>query len=192
VGYRPSGDSAIAGKARRSRLSDGRDLSGFAAFEESAMAAVVPTLDEKASKYGQLDAPHVIAAWVMSPLASGFSLPAALFGAQVPIALGRHELTLPGADQRRGLWTPDRQRRDRPAAVLVVGSWDFNFNAVARALPRLWHNPWAADALTVGLPFAASRLANDERSIENTDATIDPAELFELAPDWPGVPFAPR
>jgi hypothetical protein len=68
-------------------------------------------------------------------------------------------LTLPGTDHRRGLWTPDRQRRDRPAAVLVAGSWDFNFNAVARALPRLWHNPWAADALTVVLPFAASRVA---------------------------------
>jgi hypothetical protein len=59
---------------------------GFAAFEESVMAAVVPALDEKASKYGQFDAPHVIAAWVMSPLASQFSLPVALFGAEVPIA----------------------------------------------------------------------------------------------------------
>lgn len=63
----------------------------FAAFEDSVMAAVVPTLDEKASKYGQLDAPHVIA-----------------------------------AAHRRGLWTSDRQRRDRPAAVLAAGSWDFN------------------------------------------------------------------
>jgi hypothetical protein len=165
---------------------------GFAAFEESVMAAVAPTLDEKASKYGRLDAPHVIAAWVMSPFASEFSLSAALFGAQVPIAPGRHDLTLPGADQRRGLWTPDRQRRDRPAAVLVAGSWDFNFNAVARALPRLWHNPWAADPLAVRLPFAASRVAQDERSTESTLATIDPAALFELPPDWPGVPFEPR
>jgi hypothetical protein len=161
----------------------------FAAFEEPTMAAVVPTLDEKASKYGQLDAPHVIAAWVMSPLASEFSLPTALFGEAVPLAPGHHGVNLPDSDQRRGLWTLDRQRRDRPAALLVAGSWDFNFNAVARALPRLWHNPWAAQPLTVALPFATSRMTPDERSIENSAPTINPAELFELAADWPGTPF---
>lgn len=99
---------------------------------------------------------------------------------------------MPGSDHRRALWTLDRQRRDRPAAVLLAGSWDFNFHAVARALPRLWHNPWAADVLTVELPFAASRVSPDERSIENAEAKISPAELFELTPDWPGVPFEPR
>lgn len=61
---------------------------GLAAFEEGVMAAVVPTLDEKASKYGQLDAPHVIAAWIMSPLASSVSLPTALVGARVPLESG--------------------------------------------------------------------------------------------------------
>jgi hypothetical protein len=162
---------------------------GFGAFVESVMAAIVPVLDEKASKYGSLDAPHVIAVWVMSPIASETSLPGALFGGRVPLAAGRHPVELPGPEHRRGIWTPDRQGRSRPAAFLMAGSWDFNFNAVSRALPRLWRNPWAADPLTVQLPFAASRVASDERSVENTDAAIDPAKLFELAPDWPGTPF---
>lgn len=165
---------------------------GFGAFEEAVMAAITPTLDRKASKYGELDAPHVIAAWVVSPLASAFSLPAALFGARMPLAPGRHALELPGPDHRRGLWTPDRQRRDRPAALLVAGSWDFNYNAVARALPRLWHNPWAKSAVAVEYPFSVSRVAANERTIDNSEATVDPSALFELPADWPGIPFAPR
>jgi hypothetical protein len=76
--------------------------------------------------------------------------------------------------------------------MLFVGSWDFNYSAVARTQPRLWHNPWAADGLTIDPPFAASRVAPDEGSIENTEVTVSPAELFDLAPDWPGVPFEPR
>lgn len=119
-------------------------------------------------------------------------MPAALFGTRVPLAPGRHALQMPPGEHRRGLWTPDRQRRDRPAALLVAGSWDFNFNAVARALPRLWHNPWAQSTLRVDYPFAASRVAPDDRWIENSDATVDPAALFELPRDWPGIPFAPR
>ena len=47
---------------------------------ESVIGAIGPTLDEKASKYGDLDAPYVIAAWVMSAVATEESLAQALFG----------------------------------------------------------------------------------------------------------------
>jgi hypothetical protein len=83
--YRSASDSAITGEARGSQLPDGRDLSTLGGEHHSRRGA---TLDEKASKYGQLDAPHVIAAWVMSPSASESSLPVALFGAETPLAWG--------------------------------------------------------------------------------------------------------
>jgi hypothetical protein len=83
-----------------------------------------------------------------------------------------------------------------PSAARPAGGdarrWQLGLHAVARALPRLWHNPWTAHPLTVDLPFAASRMAPDERSIENSDATINPADLFDLTADWPGRPFQPR
>jgi hypothetical protein len=71
-------DDWVIGLRAHPRSPDGRgDTSaqtiatfpGMAASPDAVMAATVPTLDEKASKYGELDVPHVIAAWVMSPYA---------------------------------------------------------------------------------------------------------------------------
>lgn len=154
------------------------------------MAAVAPTLDEKANKYGELDAPHLVAAWVMSPFAHEAAMASTLFGTRVPLDPGQHDLTLPPARERRSLWTPDRSRRDRPAGVLLAGSFDFNYNAVARWLPRLWHNPWSAQPLKVELPFATSRVGADEQEVVNHAATMTPSQIFGIDAAWPGVPFA--
>jgi hypothetical protein len=162
---------------------------GFGGVVESAVSAVVPTLDEKTVKYGELDAPYVIAAWVMSPLATSPSLASALFGRRVPLDAGRHAMDRPPSDHHGGIWTPDRSRRDRPSAVLFAGSWEFNYNAVARVMPRLWHNPWTTAPLPHELPLPATRVDPDETSVNNSDALVDPAELFELASGWPGTPF---
>jgi len=163
---------------------------GMAAFPDAVMATTVPTLDEKASKYGELDAPHVIAAWVMSPYAHEHHVYSALHAAELPLDAGSHPVVMPPSKQRRGLWTPDRGRRDRPSAVLLSGNFDFNYNAIGRHLPRLWHNPWAQRPLDVELPFAASRVAPDERTIVNTAATAAASEIFGIGLGWPGEPFA--
>ncbi len=166
-----------------------RIFPGLSGWPDAIMAAVAPTLDEKANKYGELDAPHIVAAWVMSPFAHEDALASTLFGARVPLAPGRHHLTLPRAQERKGLWTPDRSRRDRPSGVLLAGNFDFNYNAVARWLPRLWHNPWSAQPSEVELPFATSLVSADEQEIVNLAARSAPSQIFELDPAWPGVPF---
>jgi len=167
-----------------------RIFPGISGWPDAIMAAVAPTLDEKASKYGELDAPHVVAAWVMSPFAHEDALASTLFGTRVPLDPGRHDLMLPAAEERNGLWTPDRARRHRPSAILLAGNFDFNYNAVARWLPRLWHNAWSAQPCEVELPFATSRVSADEQEIENRAATTIPSEIFGLDATWPGVPFA--
>lgn len=163
---------------------------GTAAWPDAVMAATVPTLDEKASKYGELDAPHVIAAWVMSPYAHEHQVCSALHSADLPLEAGRQPIEMPPNEQRRGLWTPDRGRRDRPSAVLLAGSFDFSYNAIGRHLPRLWHNPWAQRPLEAELPFAASRVAPDELTIDNTPATASASAIFGVDLSWPGEPFA--
>lgn len=194
-------DDWVIGLRAHPRSPDGRgDTSaptiatfpGMAAFPDAVMAAAVPALDEKASKYGDLDAPHVIAAWVMSPYAHEHRVYSALHSAELPLDAGSHPIVMPPNEQRRGLWTPDRARRDRPSAVLLTGSFDFNYSAIGRHLPRLWHNPWAQWPLDAELPFAASRLAPDERTILNTaaTATASASEIFGVDPSWPGEPFA--
>jgi hypothetical protein len=160
---------------------------GTSAWVEPVVATVGPTLEEKAGKYGDLDAPYLIAAWVMSAIVTESSLAQALFGVALPVDPGRHDISMPG--ELFGLWTPNRQRRDRVSAVLLAGSFDFNYSAVARVMPRLWLNPRARRELTVSLPFASSRVSADEAWIENTVETLPASELLGLPADWPGVPF---
>jgi hypothetical protein len=75
------------------------------------------------------------------------------------------------------------------SAVLATTSFDFNYSSMSRVLPRLWPNPWAKRMLAHDLPFPTSRLAHDERSIENAAPSIDASALVGLPPDWPGKPF---
>jgi hypothetical protein len=72
----------------------------------------------------------------------------------------------------------------------LTGNFDFNYNAIGRHLPRLWHNPWAQRPLDAELPFAASRVASDERTILNKAATANASEIFGVDRSWPGEPFA--
>jgi hypothetical protein len=159
-------------------------------FVQSVAEAIKPTLDEKASKYGDLDAPYVIAVWTMATMASDETAPQALFGIDMPLeAGGRHRIDLPSGLNRDGLWTANRQHRGRVSGVLAAASWDFNYSAVSRVWPRLWLNPWAARELDHDLPYPTSRVSKDETSIENKPAAMDPSELLGLPPDWPGRPF---
>lgn len=165
---------------------------GSGGFMEAVAREVAPKLDEKANKYGDLDAPYEIAAWFMSPLASHDTAAEALFDIELPHELGRHATGLPSPAKRDALWTPNRTRRGRASAVLAVPSFTFNYSGVSRTMPHLWLNPWADYPLDVELPFATSRMSPDERFIENAPAAMSASELVGLAADWPGQPFQDR
>jgi hypothetical protein len=162
---------------------------GMAGYPAAVSAGIRPVLDEKASKYGDPEAPYVLAVWVMSAMASESTPAEALFGIALPIADGTHPTGLPlVVDERDGLWTPTRP--GRLTAVLSANSMHFNYSAVSRYLPRIWHNPWAQHSVEEDLPFPASRVSHDETSITNEPATSSAGALFELSVDWPGDPFA--
>jgi hypothetical protein len=75
--------------------------------------------------------------WVMSAMASESTPAEALFGIALPIADGTQATGLPLAvDERDSLWTP--KRPGRLSAVLAANSFQFNYSAVSRYLPRLW------------------------------------------------------
>jgi hypothetical protein len=158
-------------------------------FPDSVADAITPTLDEKANKYGDLDAPYVVAVWTMSAMASEDTAAQTLFGVAMPLDTGRNPTGLHSPGQGSGLWTFNRQHRGRVSAVLAAKSWDFNYSSVARVWPRLWVNPWATRELDQELPYPASQVSADETSIENKPATVEPGALLELPPDWPGRPF---
>jgi hypothetical protein len=189
----------VQARPRSPELRGNRDFPTVVSFPPSsgfpdAMAdALVPTLAEKAAKYGDPDAPYVIAVYVMSAMSSSGTAGRALFGSEVPLEVGRHPTGFAGSRiERRGLWTPNASSRGRVSALLAAPSFDFNYSAVARVLPRCWRNPWAMRPLEAGLPFASSTVSADEATVENRAAAVAPHELFELPEDWPGQPFQAR
>jgi hypothetical protein len=163
---------------------------GGGGYPDGLGAAVLPLLVEKTRKYGELDAPLVIAMWVVDLMANPETAPLALFGGWAEVTDGSHQTGWEPDDHRSsGLWSPEAKTRGRACGVLAANSFVFGYPAVARTLPRYWPNPWADKPLSVNLPFPTSTVSDDEKTVVNTPETVSPAELFELPGDWPGQPF---
>jgi hypothetical protein len=162
---------------------------GGGGYPDALGEAVLPLLIEKTSKYGELDAPLVVAMWVVETMANPETAPLALFGAWLETNDGSHRTGLELNADRKGLWTPGAKTRGRGCGVLAANSFAFGYPAVARVLPRYWPNPWADQPLSVDLPFATSTVSDDEREVVNTAESVSPADLFKLPEDWPGQPF---
>ena len=163
---------------------------GFAGNADGLGLAILPGLYEKANKYGDLDAPHVIALWIMDAMASEDTAAVALFGSWFATEEGTHRTGLNLRKERpESLWSPSAKHRGRASAVLAANSFEFGYPAIARALPRLWLNPSADRPLATDLPFARSLVSGDEKTVENVAATTTASELFDLPNDWPGRAF---
>ena len=162
---------------------------GATGYPDALGGAVLPSLIEKTSKYGGLDAPLMVAMWVLDAMANPETAPLALFGSRFSLEEGTHRTGLELNEDRSGLWTPGVKTRARACGVLAANSFAFGYSAVARTLPRYWPNPWADQPLLVDLPLPMSTVSDDETTVVNRPVTETPAELFELPEDWPGLPF---
>lgn len=150
---------------------------------------VLPALVEKTRKYGELDAPLMVAMWVVDAMANSETAPLALFGSWFKLDDGNHRTGLELDNDRSGLWMQGAKTRGRACGVLAASSFDFGYSAVARFMPRYWPNPWADNPLDIDLPFPISAVSSDETRVVNRPETVSPAELFELPEGWPGQPF---
>jgi hypothetical protein len=147
----------------------------FATFPDAVADEIKPKLDEKANRYGDLDAPYVLAIWVMSIASSTLTAPQALFGMAPPLEEGRHPTDLPFAAERDGLWTPNRQHRGRVSAALAVPSFDFHeLHDLRVKLGGHLLLPLAQRMLLFPLPLLAS--AAPSRAIAEIPAQHNPAK----------------
>jgi hypothetical protein len=163
---------------------------GSIGYPDALGPAILPTLYEKANKYGDLDAPLVIAVWIMETMASQDTAVLALFGSWFSLDAGEQPTGLNLRQNRpESLWGPKAKHRGRASAVLAVNSFDFGLPSIARSLPRLWPNPWASRPLGSELPFACSLVSADEATVANRAAMVTASKLFELPKDWPGQFF---
>jgi hypothetical protein len=161
---------------------------GGGGYPETIGPAILPLLTEKANKYGDLDAPLVIAMWVNDILADSDSAPLALFGGPLgDLKLGVEPTGLNvGKEKRKGPWTPGAKHRGRASAALAADAFNFGYPKVPNVLPRLWPNPHADRPLTADLPFPRSRVSRDEETVETIGASTTASELFGLPEEWPG------
>lgn len=153
---------------------------------------ILSKLRAKASRYGQLDAPYIIAVQSQGAVASEDDFEQALFGQEViriPVGpAGQAREATPDRDPH-GLWQwGDRQRGTRVSAVLGVA--EFGPYSVAHTWPRLWTNPWAVRPCNSrGLPWPASEPDLGANVINKHNSEVEPNSFFELPLDWPGRPF---
>jgi len=162
-----------------------RPLGIFGGIDVGVIDGVTPlkrALLDKASAYGDLGAPFVIAlgvGWFAGR--DDFDITGALFGSS--------QLTIqPGMEPRstrapNGLWFGgDKWLRGQVTGVLHVTNLHPAF--FARADPTLWLHPQPLHSLNPPAAWAAMR-PNDSGDIDREPARVSSQELFGLPDPWP-------
>jgi hypothetical protein len=141
-------------------------------------------LKDKASKFGQLGAPYVIALLADRDFTMDNDVLQALYGPDViQIAVTPEGPAGDPVSGRtpRGFWQHDDQvRATRVSGVLsavLLNPW-----SLAHVTPHFWPNPWAKHPLTADLPWAATIANLDENRLEQRPGSITAGGLLGLAP----------
>ncbi len=136
-------------------------------------------LKDKATRYGEIDLPYVIAINVLSDVACDREdIELALFGASPP-------WNIKTLNEVNGFWYSSQGlQNQRVSAVLIsVNLTPWN---IAQNTPILWHNPWAERPLNPTcwkLPQIIFDLKNSSKLKEIHG--ISAQELFKLDSTWP-------
>lgn len=145
---------------------------------------LVDTLKQKRGKYGELDAPLVVAVNCASSFMEDDDIASALYGRSVAYlnTLGVAESAAPPNRLRDGIWTNDAGHR----MAAVVSAVQLHPWTVTSTAPRLWLNLWAQRRLDADWPFTTWRCST-RGEIEVDEREIDMAALLGVPPGWPGT-----
>jgi hypothetical protein len=139
-------------------------------------------LKHKATRYGELEHPYVIALLCAGDFAEDKDIADALFGS-MSLMINPQTGGAAPYRERDALWLgPEGPRNTRVSAVLTIPQ--LSWPAIAVVEPTVWLNPWAAKPLTAELPWRTRRIVEDG-SMNTIEATITAAELFGISPQWP-------
>jgi len=146
-------------------------------------APIVSALRRKATRYGELDRPYVVAVLVDRVFADEEDVAEALF-AKVQLALDGESQLLSGEPMRepQSLWRRGNTPRNTRVSA-VLSAIHLSSHVVARSMPRLWHNPWARRPIEVDLPWPATMVDLSTGEMTRSGAHVEP---LRLPADWPG------
>ena len=154
------------------------------AYSIQPRESLLRSLKAKASKYGTLVAPFVIAANTMADHFDRVDAMEALFGKErYHFGTWDHPLDEPEMTRAAdGLWHgPKGPSATRVSAVLITNAlspW-----TVAVVKPVVYHNPWAAQPITNLFSSLTTNAAVGDKMIE-TPGLVG-REIFELPDGWP-------
>jgi len=149
---------------------------------------ILDDLRDKASRYGDMDRPYVVAVLCLRDFATDRDVEQALYGPdRASFSLADDGTLIDGPRIDRdpdGLWQRgDEQRATRVSAVLSsthLSPWSLTSSTL-----ELWLNPWTARPLTVELPWSVTSADLEANTLIRADASRAPHEVLGLPDDWP-------
>lgn len=142
------------------------------------------TVERKASKYGQLREPFVIAVLLPSTFADRDSIEKALFGDTAVEYFMNERGNERWIRVPNGVWTRG-SRRGPQMSGLITGTRIMPGEAVARTWPRFWPNPHALRPVDLDLPLPRSVGSAAAQFVHDDDGE-PPRSFFGLEDGWPG------
>jgi len=160
-------------------------FSGFQECKEDEW--IRNAIKEKATKYGNLDLPYIIAINVLSIFSNNYHVVMdALLGDEGVIfdhlAAGGsdHKLTRASNGAFRG---PHGPQNTRVSGVIICN--DLLWGNITKTNPTLWHNPWATFPFNQDLWALPQFVPNADRTRIEPRSEAKAADLFGLPIDWP-------
>lgn len=145
-------------------------------------------VEGKATKYGPLGLPLVVAVNVMADLCDERDALNGLFGEEIVVASRRAEETWDhrwGLRKPNGAWYGPRGPKNRPASAAAL-AYHLSPSELRSFRLELFHNPWAERPLSPdALPFRQCEvLLDDGGRVQWRDGT-HPADLLGIPERWP-------
>lgn len=147
---------------------------------------IVGAVAEKATRYGEIGQPYIVAVNVLDDFADETDVCDALFGQPQVIA----RMTVNGrweTEERRkanGIWWgPSGVQNTRLSGVLAIQR--FSYWDVTKRAPVLWHSPWSQRPLPDSVwPFDQMIVDQSTSVIERRGGRSSPAAIFGLDKGW--------
>lgn len=149
--------------------------------------AVRSSIVSKATRYGDLDLPFVVAVNVIDPDCDKTDIANGLFGQEnvtfVQNADGYVVESYSGRNPNGAWCGPSGPQNTRVSGALMaigLSPW-----TIAKVTPVLWHNPWARATLPSDIWSLPQLVPDHEKGHMEECEGVNAAEVFQLGPNWP-------
>jgi len=144
-------------------------------------------IKEKATKYGALTLPYVIAINVLSIFSNdNLMVMDALFGKETftffPLPNGGFDQK-PGRVPNGAFRGPNGRQNTRVSGVIICN--ELSWGGITKVSPVLWHNPWAVHPIDSALWPLPQWIPNEGKTRIEPQPGRDIAGLFGLPKEWP-------